>query len=398
MDSLPGTCLTLCWLRHRYTLGPQPGSSIRDNYILHDANHPGGSSVCIYHDAGSGGWDDSNNVCDGNFNHGYGFNVSPKDGTFSCDGECPSWDPSVLGNCSMSFHDNWMRSAEIDQIKHCTDDVHLFGNTILRSSDPFPPAAQAVVAAAGPRYYPSPLPNPPAPAPSPPPPPPTPSPPPPPSPGPAPAPPTPSGPRSGIAGCSTPTALHHSYCDPALTFEQRADALIKELSTDEKIDLLAPFKTPFCNVHTVGVPRVGVPQYTWLTEVNSNVQAGCRHQKGGPEQCPTTFIGPLGIAASFNRTSWYLKGDVISTEMRAFAPGSLSGFGPNINLLKDPRYGRNSELAGEDPTLAGEYAVAYLKGMQQWAGAGAGVRIKMNAYVKHYTACESEVSLISFAP
>ena len=66
--------------------------------------------------------------------------------------------------------------------------------------------------------------------------------------------------------------------------------------------------------------------------------------------------------------------------------------------LKDPRYGRNSELAGEDPTLAGEYAVAYLKGMQQWAGAGAGARIKMNAYVKHYTACKSEVSLTSFAP
>jgi hypothetical protein len=334
-----------------YTLGPQPGSSIRENYIVHDANVPMGSSVCLYHDAGSGGWEDSANVCDGSFNHGYGFNVSPKDGKYSCGGKCPSWDPRVPGNCSMSFHDNWLRSSAIDKIKHCTDgDVIVFSNTILKSGDPLPPAAQAIVKAAGPRYYHWPLPRPPPP-PFPPPPSPTPPPPAPPTPSPGPRPPaplpTPSGPKSDLAGCNNPQALGRSYCNPSLTAEQRVDALIGELSTQEKIDLLAPSKTPFCNVHTVGVPRIGFPQYTWLTEVNSNVQAGCRHQRGGPERCPTTFIGPLGMAASFNRTSWYMKGDVISTEMRAFAPGSLSGFGPNINILKDARYGRNSELAGE---------------------------------------------------
>jgi beta-D-xylosidase 4 len=379
-----------------YTLGPQPGSRIFENYIVHDKSDRIGNSVCIYHDGGSGGWEDSANVCDGSFNHGYGFNVSPKDGKFSCEGECPSWDPSQFGNnCSMSFHDNWMRGNGIDHVKHCND-AHVFSNTMLKSSDPLPKAAQAVVAAAGPRYYHWPLPRPSPPAPPPGPLPPPPPPPPPPSPSPGPGPPAPPTPSSGLAGCNHPTALQYSYCDSSLTFEQRADALISQLSIDEKINLLAPSKTPFCNVHTVGVPRIGVPQYTWLTEVNSNVQAGCRHQRGGPEQCPTTFIGPLGIAASFNRTSWYLKGDVISTEMRAFAPGGLSGFGPNINLLKDPRYGRNSELAGEDPVLAGEYAVAYLKGMQQWAGEGSGARVKMNAYVKHYTAYGVETDRFNF--
>ncbi|MDA8539187.1 hypothetical protein N9K47_00420 [bacterium] len=63
----------------------------------------------------------------------------------------------------------------------------------------------------------------------------------------------------------------------------------------------------------------------------------------------------------------------------------------NLDLA---RYGRNSELAGEDPVLAGEYAVAYLKGMQQLAGAGAGARVKMNAYVKHYTACKSHGNFV----
>ena len=65
--------------------------------------------------------------------------------------------------------------------------------------------------------------------------------------------------------------------------------------------------------------------------------------------------------------------------MRAFKPGGLSGFGPNINIIKDPRCGRNSELVSEDPLLTGQHAVAYLHGMQQWAGNGSGARIKMNA-------------------
>ena len=49
---------------------------------------------------------------------------------------------------------------------------------------------------------------------------------------------------------------------------------------------------------------------------------------------------------------------------------SLSGYGPNINLVKDPRYGRNSELPGEDPFLSGSYATAYLRGMQQRSARG----------------------------
>jgi beta-D-xylosidase 4 len=64
-----------------------------------------------------------------------------------------------------------------------------------------------------------------------------------------------------------------------------------------------------------------------------------------------------------------MKGDAISSEMRAIQNSQktlgLSGFGPNINLVKDPRYGRNSEVPGEDPFLSGSYAVSYLHGMQQ---------------------------------
>ena len=67
---------------------------------------------------------------------------------------------------------------------------------------------------------------------------------------------------------------------------------------------------------------------------------------------------------------------------------ALSAFGPKINLVKDPRYGRNSELPGEDPFLSGSYATSYVQGMQQVSGG----QQKMLAYLKHYTAYSKEAS------
>ena len=83
--------------------------------------------------------------------------------------------------------------------------------------------------------------------------------------------------------------------------------------------------------------------------------------------CVTFLVnaGPLGLAASFNRTLWESKGRVMGTETRALSNAgwhrgeptdfvTLTGLGPNINVLRDPRFGRASELAGEDPFLAGK--------------------------------------------
>ena len=79
----------------------------------------------------------------------------------------------------------------------------------------------------------------------------------------------------------------------------------------------------------------------------------------------------MGLGASFNRTLWRAKGAVLGSEMRALnnlgwhrAAGdeskafiALTGFGPNINIARDPRFGRSSELPGEDPLLSGRYAI-----------------------------------------
>lgn len=108
---------------------------------------------------------------------------------------------------------------------------------------------------------------------------------------------------------------------------------------------------PYCTVNTVPINRIGLPRYRWLVEANSCINSGCL---GG--NCNTIFVSPNTMAASFNRTSWWHKGDVVSTDMRVannYGDGSqtdqvgLTGYGPNINMVKDPRYGRNSELPGE---------------------------------------------------
>ena len=95
-------------------------------------------------------------------------------------------------------------------------------------------------------------------------------------------------------------------------------------------------------MHTAGKASIGLPPYFWLTEANTAVAATCYTE---PWRCSTTFAGPMNMGASFNRTSWELKGGVLGTEMRAFNNLAwhrqnrgdlvgLTGFGPNINIAR----------------------------------------------------------------
>eukprot|EP01116_Phalansterium_solitarium_P015449 TRINITY_DN3413_c0_g2_i1.p2 TRINITY_DN3413_c0_g2~~TRINITY_DN3413_c0_g2_i1.p2 ORF type:complete len:747 (-),score=307.36 TRINITY_DN3413_c0_g2_i1:314-2554(-) len=201
--------------------------------------------------------------------------------------------------------------------------------------------------------------------------------------------------------CVNASATSLPYCDTSLSFEARIADLISRLTTVEKIGLISPdpdYST--CDMQTNAVPRLGLPRYQWLIETNTGVASACY----GPQQCATTFIGPEGLGASFNRSSWWAKGDVISSELRAFSNANwhrddnsqpqfyligLDGFGPNINIVRDPRFGRNSELPGEDPFLTGSYAAAYVSGIQQVDAEG---YIKMLAYLKHYDAYSVETN------
>ena len=137
--------------------------------------------------------------------------------------------------------------------------------------------------------------------------------------------------------------------------------MFANLTLDEKIGMISPqrrYGSDTCGDHTGGSDPIGLGDYYWLVETNTNVAAQC--YPGVKYACPTTFIGPLWMGASFNRTSWNLKGGILGTEMRAFHNLAwhrgntenkigLTGFGPNINIARDPRFGRTSELPGEDP-------------------------------------------------
>ena len=117
----------------------------------------------------------------------------------------------------------------------------------------------------------------------------------------------------------------------------------------------------------MGKESIGLPDYNWLTEANSVIQADCV----APNRCPTQFPGSLNTAASFNRTAFFVKGSVLGTEMRALGnlgskecfdcPGRmtppLTAWGPNINIVRDPRFGRTSELPAEDVAYADQTLV-----------------------------------------
>ena len=113
-------------------------------------------------------------------------------------------------------------------------------------------------------------------------------------------------------GCIDPVAKVLPYCDTSKSIDERVTDLVARLDLDEKIASISPQPKlgEACGDHTAGKASIGLPDYFWLTETNTNVAARCYSQKW---RCATTFIGPMGMGASFNKSSWYLKGDVLGT-------------------------------------------------------------------------------------
>jgi beta-glucosidase len=141
--------------------------------------------------------------------------------------------------------------------------------------------------------------------------------------------------------------------------DERAAALVARLTLDEKVRQLV-------NV-APAIPRLGIPAYNWWTE----------SLHGAMGTVPTTnFPGPIGLAATFDQKLVQDVAGVISVENRglhalARKTGHLGRIGtgldtwsPNINLFRDPRWGRGQETYGEDPFLTARMGVAYVQGMQ----------------------------------
>ncbi|MED6206065.1 Beta-D-xylosidase 1 [Stylosanthes scabra] len=169
------------------------------------------------------------------------------------------------------------------------------------------------------------------------------------------------------------------FCSTHVPIHVRVQDLIGRLTLPEKIRLVVN--------NAIAVPRLGIQGYEWWSEALhgvSNVGPGTKF--GGAYPGATSFPQVITTAASFNQSLWFEIGRVVSDEARAMYNGGAAGltfWSPNVNIFRDPRWGRGQETPGEDPTLAAKYAASYVQGLQ---GNGAGNRLKVAACCKHYTA------------
>lgn len=166
------------------------------------------------------------------------------------------------------------------------------------------------------------------------------------------------------------------YRDTTKNALQRADDLLKRLTLTEKAMLLG--------YRNEAVPRLNIPAYNWWSEgLHGVARAGEA----------TMFPQAIGLAATFDPELVQQVGNVVSTEARAkynlaLARGNrgmyvgLTYWSPNINIFRDPRWGRGQETYGEDPYLTSMMGLAYVKGMQ---GNVPG-KLKIAAAAKHFVA------------
>lgn len=158
-----------------------------------------------------------------------------------------------------------------------------------------------------------------------------------------------------------------------MTFYDRARELVSKMTLDEKMSQMK-YEAP-------AIERLGIPAYNWWNE--------CLHGVGRSGTA-TVFPQAIGMAASFDTDMMHKVATAISDEARAkyneYKKFGYTGiyqgltfWSPNINIFRDPRWGRGHETYGEDPYLTGRMGVAFIKGLQ-----GEGKYRKLDATIKHY--------------
>ena len=152
-------------------------------------------------------------------------------------------------------------------------------------------------------------------------------------------------------------AKNAAYLNTQLSFEERASDLVHRMTLQEKASQLVN--------QARAIQRLGVPAYDWWSE----------SLHGVARDGTTEFPEPVGLAATFDTAAIHDMANVIGIEGRikhvqAEADGhsnifeGLDFWAPNVNIFRDPRWGRGQETYGEDPYLSGRLAVAFVTGLQ----------------------------------
>lgn len=198
---------------------------------------------------------------------------------------------------------------------------------------------------------------------------------------------------------------HNTYpfCNTSLSIEDRAKNLISLLLDSEKPSFLtareggggSPGPGP-------NVSRLGLPEYDWGVNCIHGVQTNCV-ELNGEIKCPTSFPNPVNYGATFNTSLFRDLGSIIGQELRALwllgaeeysswsgrPHAGLDCWSPNINLNRDPRWGRNQEVPSEDPLVNGLFGTGYTQGIQQGSDPN---YIQVVVTLKHWDAYSLEDS------
>ena len=165
------------------------------------------------------------------------------------------------------------------------------------------------------------------------------------------------------------------YQDTSLSAEQRAEDLLPRLTLEEKVSLMQN--------SSPAIPRLGIKEYDWWNEALHGV---------GRAGLATVFPQAIGMGASFNDSLLYevfnatsdearVKSRIFSEEGLLKRYQGLTFWTPNVNIFRDPRWGRGQETYGEDPYLTGQMGIAVVRGLQ---GTEDGKYDKLHACAKHY--------------
>src|SRR5665647_3213124 len=178
----------------------------------------------------------------------------------------------------------------------------------------------------------------------------------------------------------------YPFQDPRLPLNARIDDLVGRLTLDEKIPLLHQYQP--------ATPRLGIPLFKAGTEAIHGVAWSCDYNDNGNVVTATDTVFPqaVGMASTWDPRLIQRVGSVVGDEARGYnvqnpVVWGLNLWAPVVNLLRDPRWGRNEEGYSEDPTLTGAISTAYGSGLE-----GNDPRyLKTAPTLKHYLAYNNEV-------
>lgn len=152
--------------------------------------------------------------------------------------------------------------------------------------------------------------------------------------------------------------LPFTMCNASASLERRVQDIVARMTPREKAASL--------DTSNPAVPRLGLPSLPGGEGLHG-VVCGCGAAVNGSTGCPTSFPSPIALGATFDADLYREVGAAVGMEARALNNQGKSGiylFTPNINLVRDPRWGRIQEVPSESPAHTSAYATNFIAGFQ----------------------------------